>query len=358
MPKSATIAGAGISGATAARILAEAGLDVAVYEKRAHVGGNCADCYDAHAILVHRHGPHAFHTSDKAVWEFVNRFAKWSTYRHKVMAVVGQKIVPMPVNLTTIEKAYANPYMVPHADKGSYTVRELMDHHDPEMSKLGHWVWQNFYVGYSSKQWGLNPADLPPWIIDRVPVRIDHEPYYHLDKYQGLPLGGYTAMVERMLDHPKIVLKLNYPVKLDGSHMIYTGSLDELFLYQHGSLPYRSLTFEWEHVKKGPIQKVAQYNYPDITDKFTRIVEYRLMTDGDEWRGATTICREFPADKGEPYYPIAGKDAEELHYKYACMAHKAGVWALGRLATYRYLNMDQAVGQAMTMAGQYLEKMS
>jgi UDP-galactopyranose mutase len=355
MSHSVIVAGAGLSGATAARVLAESGLDVTVFEKRPYVGGNCADCYDAHAILVHRFGPHAFHTSDSEVWEFVNRFAKWSNYRHKVLAVIGKHAVPVPVNLQSIEKAYANPNMIFHADRGQYTVRELMEHHDTEMAKLGHWVWQNVYVGYSTKQWGLDPKDLPPWIIDRVPVRFDKNPYYHVDKHQGLPLGGYTAMVERMLDHPNITLELNKSCTLDASHMIYTGSLDALFGNQHGSLPYRSLTFEWEHLKNGPMQKVAQYNYPDVSTKYTRIIEYRLMTDENEWRGATTICREFPSATGEPFYPVAGVDAEGLHYKYACMAHKSGVWALGRLAEYKYLNMDQAVKNAMTMARQYVE---
>jgi UDP-galactopyranose mutase len=353
--QSAVIAGAGLSGATAARILAEAGLDVQVFEKRPYVGGNCADCYDAHAILVHRHGPHAFHTGDKAVWAFVNRFAKWSNYRHKVMAVLGDKVLPVPVNLITIESAYANPHMIFHAAHGRYTVRQLMLHDDPEMRKLGHWVWQNFYVGYSAKQWGIDPKDLPEWIIDRVPVNFNREPYYHIDKWQGLPIGGYTAMVERMLDHPKIVLKLNEPVTLDSTHLIYTGSLDELFLYQHGALPYRSLKFEYEHHRTGPVQKCAQYNYPDVTTKFTRVVEYRHMTDEAGWRGPTTICREFPSDKGEPYYPVAGEIAAQLHQQYSGMAEKSGVWCLGRLARYEYVNMNQAVKRAMEMAGKFLE---
>jgi len=356
MSQSVVIAGAGLSGATAARILADAGLDVLICEKRPYVGGNSADCYDQHGVMVHRFGPHAFHTSDPEVWAFVNRFAKFNNYWHKVMAVLGSKILPIPVNLVTIEKAYANPHMIFHAKHGRYTIRQLMNHEDPEMKKLGHWVWDNFYLGYSSKQWGLHPKDLPDWIIDRVPVVFNREPYYHaLDKWQGLPIGGYTAMVERMLDHPKIVLKLNEEVTLDSASLIYTGSLDSLFGYRHGTLPYRSLRFEWEHSKSGPMQKCAQYNYPDVTDKFTRIIEFRHMTDDLGWRGATTLCREYPAEKGEPFYPVAGEDAARLHDQYERSAEKAGVWCLGRLAQYKYINMDQAIKQAMEMAKKFLE---
>lgn len=353
MACSVVIAGAGISGCTAARVLAEAGLNVVVQEKRAYVGGNCADTYDSHAQLVHRFGPHAFHTNDEEVWAFLGRFAEWREYAHRVVAPAGKDFIPLPLNLDSIAK-YARPDAAKRAQRASYTVRELLADADPELCKLGQWAWDNFYAGYSQKQWGVKPDDLPAWIMDRVPVRFSDDDRYHQDKYQAMPELGYSAMLERILKHPRIEVRLKAPVSLNATHLIYTGSLDELYEYRHGKLPYRYLRFEYEHHKDGPKQPVAQINYSDERIKYTRTIEYRHMTDGKKrWKGATTICREFPCDTGEfPCYPVeAGQD---LAYKYALLAQKDGVWALGRLALYKYLNMDQAVRRAIDIARKYL----
>jgi len=354
----AIVAGAGLSGCTAARYLAENGVKVRVHEKKPYVGGLAADTYDSTAIMIHRYGPHAFHTNDEGVWEFLSRFTKWRKYEHRVMACTCGKIMPVPVNLDTIDAAYGKGNFTGHACRENYTVRELLESEDPKLRKVGQWAWDTFYEGYSTKQWDCDPKKLPAWIMDRVPVRFNRDGRYHTDKYQGIPQLGYTTLCENMLDHPNIRLKVKSKVTDPDSGIIFTGEIDKLYQCCHGTLPYRYLRFEFEHAKNGPIQKVAQYNHPDLYIPYTRVVEYRHMTEDDGWSGKTTLCRETPCNDGEtPCYPIGGKKAEELHKQYASMADMGSVWVLGRLAEYRYCNMDQAVRRALNLADTYLRTM-
>lgn len=319
------IVGAGLAGSVCARQLADAGEKVLIIDRRPHIGGNCHDAYDKNGVLVHSYGPHAFHTDNKKVFEFLSRFTDWRFYEHRVRAVVGDKTYPFPVNGDTIDMLYGQD--------------------------LSH----TFYEGYTRKQWQLDIAELSPEVINRVNGRLSRDDRYFTDQYQFMPTEGYTCMFRRMLDHPNITVELNVDYfdireEVETERIIYTGPIDKFFDYHFGKLPYRSLRFEHEHdVTTEYRQQCATYNYPSIDVPYTRIVEWKHMM-GQVCKG-TSYTKEFPVDDAEnPYYPIPRPENQEFYHKYADEAEKLmNVHFVGRLGEYRYLNMDQTVESALKL---------
>jgi UDP-galactopyranose mutase len=355
------VAGAGLTGCCIARMLAEAGHKVVVHEKQNEPGGNCADVREGN-FYIHKHGPHAFHTNDEDAWHFLSLYCTWVPYEHRVVAQVEHRgidgVLPLPVNLTTIRRGYrtgndgmtAATEAIDLATRDQYTVRELMCDPNPKLKALGKWVWETFYVGYSEKQWGCRAESLPESVLARVPVRFTNDDRYSLDKYQGVPAAGFSGLCMTMLMHNNITFKPHSEITGPTANLIYTGSVDKLFGYQHGRLGYRYLKFETERPGDGPVQPCAQVNFPSQTVAYTRSIEWAHFYR-HKWDGPTVITREFPCSTGDiPYYPFGDAESCKRHERYKQLAHKEGVVLAGRLGTYAYMNMDQAVSSAMTLA--------
>jgi UDP-galactopyranose mutase len=317
--------------------LAEAGIDVEIIERRPHIGGNTYDGYDEHGIWIHHYGAHIFHTNSERVWKFLSRFTEWHPYEHRVLASVNGEFYPVPVNRSTLDLLY------PGNSGNPADYRE-------ELLNM-------FYRNYTRKQWGMEIEQLDPGVIARVPMRDNYDDRYFTDKFQALPRDGYTPMFERMVDHPRINLRFNSEdAPQNADHTVYTGPIDAFFGYQFGKLPYRSLRFECEHFEREQFQPVGVVNYPG-SEKFTKIAEAKHFT-GQKHRG-TTIVREYPADHGEPYYPIPTKDNHEHYQRYRELANqRQDVTFVGRLAEYRYYNIDQAVAAAQGKMNALLERFS
>ncbi len=353
------IVGAGFAGCTLAERLA-AGLNkrVLLIEKRGHVGGNAFDFYDEHNILVHRYGPHIFHTNIQRVWEYLSQFTEWYRYEHKVLASVDGKKVPFPVNLDTVNMVFglnlSEDELEPFLEKlrRESGVGEIKNAADMAISRVGRELYELFFKNYTKKQWDLWPEELAAEVTARIPVRLDRDPRYFTDEYQGLPLHGYTPMFENMLKHPNIDILLNTDYKsvtgdIKFAQMIYTGPIDCFFDYMHGHLPYRSLRFESETLDQEQFQETGTVNYPNDHD-FTRITEFKHLTG--QTHPKTSIMREYPIAEGEPYYPIPRKENQELYAKYEAEAKKLEqVYFVGRLAEYRYYNMDAVVDRALSV---------
>jgi UDP-galactopyranose mutase len=348
------IVGCGLSGTTCARILAEQGRRVLVIDKRNHIGGNAYDCYNDDGILIHRYGPHIFHTQHKHVWDFLSRFTRWRLYQHRVLAYVHGRLVPMPINLNTINLLFNASYTEQTIGDFYKTVKNddmpVKNAKDMVVSKIGERLYELFFKEYTKKQWDLYPEDLEPEVTARIPVRYNRDDRYFSDPYQGIPISGYTPMIARMLDHPLIQIMLNTEYKLikneiSAKKTIYTGPIDEYFNYQYGKLPYRSIDFKFETIDKPGYQSAAVVNYPNDYD-FTRITEYKRMTG--QIHTKTTIVREYSTSEGEPYYPVPRVENKKLYEKYEALASREeNVCFLGRLGRYRYLNMDMAIKEAM-----------
>jgi UDP-galactopyranose mutase len=351
------IVGCGLSGTTCARLLAERGRRVLIIDKRNHIGGNAYDCYNDEGILIHRYGPHIFHTQFRRVWDFLSRFTRWRLYHHRVLAYVDGKLVPMPINLNTINLLFNTSYTEQTIGDFYKNVKNdampIKNARDTVVSKVGERLYDLFFKGYTKKQWDLYPEDLEPEVTARIPIRYNRADHYFDDPYQGIPIGGYTQMAAGMLDHPLIQIMLNTEYKLIRNEIaagktIYTGPMDEYFDYQLGKLPYRSIEFQFETIDKPDYQPVAVVNYPNDYD-FTRITEYKWMTG--QVHPKTTIVKEYPNSEGEPYYPIPRAGNRELYDRYKTLADKEeNVYFLGRLGRYQYLNMDLVVKEAMELA--------
>lgn len=352
------IVGAGFAGSVCARVLADAGRQVLVIDKRNHIGGNAYDCYDAHGVLIHPYGPHIFHTNSKRIIEWLSRFTEWRFYEHRVLASVEGLLLPIPINRTTINKLYGLSLDEAGVAEWLERVREPRDpirtSEDVVLNSVGRDLCEKFFRGYTRKQWGLDLSELSASVAARIPTRTNDDDRYFNDTYQFMPRDGYAAMFLRMLNHPNITVKLsldyfNVRDLLRANQIIYTGPIDAFFDYRFGRLPYRSLRFEHQHFPDVErFQPVGTVNYPNDYE-FTRITEFKHLTG--QVCGGTSIVREYPQAEGEPYYPVPSAENEKKYKSYAKIAEETrGVNFIGRLAQYKYYNMDQVVGAAIKCA--------
>ncbi len=391
------IVGAGYAGAVAARRLAEdGGKRVLVLERRPHVGGNAYDCPDAAGILIHQYGPHIFHTNDRRVFDYLSRFTQWRRYQHRVIANLprdnpeavpagkktgGRFFFPVPFNLDSLKNAFGpeegerlgQKLLNAYPAQSQVTILELRQNSDPEIAAIADYVYEHVFVHYTMKQWGQTPEEIDPSTTARVPVRLSRDDRYFQDAYQGMPLHGYTPMFETMLDHPGITVETGVDalsrleladgaIKLDGQvfagPVIYTGQTDELFGFQFGPLPYRTLDFAYDTLKQDCFQTHGTVNYT-VDGDFTRITEFKHLT-GQEKPGFTTIMREYSkaytGAEGEiPYYAIINPANNALYAKYKAQADQyPNLRLLGRLAEYKYYNMDAIAARALALSDELL----
>jgi len=349
------IVGAGFAGATMAeRLAAHAGKRVLVCDKRPHVGGNAYDCYNEHGVLIHQYGPHIFHTNSAEVFNYLSRFTEWRPYQHRVRASVDGQIVPIPINLDTINQLYGTRFTSLELENFFASVAEprkpLKTSEDVIVNRVGRELYEKFFRNYTRKQWGLDPSELDASVTARVPVRTNRDDRYFTDTYQAMPLHGYTRMFERMLRHPNIHVLLNSDYRdvkalVPHQHLIYTGPVDEYFDHCFGKLPYRSLQFQWETRDTAVAQEAPVINHPN-DHLYTRVTEFKYLSGQDHPK--TTLVYEFPTDIGDPYYPVPTAANAALYAKYQALADATpDVQFLGRLGTYKYYNMDQVVAQAL-----------
>lgn len=351
------IVGAGFAGSVLADRLARvAGKRVLVVDKRNHIAGNAYDHYDNAGLLVHRYGPHIFHTNSRDVFDYLSQFTEWRDYQHRVLANVDGQLLPIPINLDTINRYYGVNLSSAEVEKFLASMAEPRDpvrtSEDVVISKVGPELYKKFFRGYTRKQWGLDPSELDAQVTARIPIRTNRDDRYFTDSYQSMPKHGYTRMFENMLDHPNIhvLLQTDYRdiVKIiPFREMIYSGPVDEYFEYCFGKLPYRSLKFRHETHEVERFQSAPVVNFPNDY-AFTRITEFKYLTG--QVHPKTSLVYEFPQSEGDPYYPIPKPENAALYAQYQALAQKTpGVHFVGRLATYRYYNMDQVVAQALTL---------
>lgn len=351
------IVGAGFSGSVMAERLANiCDKRVLICDKRTHIGGNAFDYYDDAGILVHRYGPHIFHTNSQEVFEYLSLFTEWRQYEHRVLASVDGMLVPVPVNLETLNRMYnlnlSAREMQIFLDDVAEPIERVRNSEDAVVSKVGRELYEKLFRNYTRKQWGLDPSQLDASVTARLPVRTNRDCRYFTDKYQAMPLHGYTRMFQSMLSHPNITVALNADYRelvneVDFGQMIYTGPIDEFFHYRYGKLPYRSLDFKHETHDREVFQESAVINYPN-EHLYTRITEFKYLTG--QRHSKTSIVYEIPRAEGDPYYPVPMLDNQELYKKYKQLADASGnTHFVGRLATYKYYNMDQVTGQALAL---------
>ncbi|PYQ64327.1 MAG: UDP-galactopyranose mutase [Acidobacteria bacterium] len=351
------IVGAGFAGSVLAERLARgSNKKVLLVDRRPHIGGNAYDCYDDAGILIHKYGPHIFHTNSREVFEYLSTFTRWRPYEHRVRASVDGQLVPIPINLDTINQLYGLKLTSLEMEGFFASVAEprevVRTSEDVVVGRVGRELYEKFFRGYTRKQWGLDPSQLDAMVTARVPVRTNRDDRYFADTYQAMPLRGYTRMFENLLDHDnvKILLNTDYREIVDVipyEKMIYTGPVDEFFDYRYGKLPYRSLRFEHETVNQEWVQPVAVVNYPN-EHLYTRVTEFKHLT-GQEHRKSSLVY-EYPLAEGDPYYPVPRPENNELYKKYQALAEeRSDVHFVGRLATYKYYNMDQVVAQALSV---------
>ncbi|MDE6107288.1 MAG: UDP-galactopyranose mutase [Oscillospiraceae bacterium] len=380
------VIGAGFAGAVVAGELAQAGKQVLVLEKRPHVGGNAYDCPDEHGILIHQYGPHIFHTNDKRVFDYLSQYTQWREYQHRVVANIpdekgGRLQYPVPFNLTSLEVAFGEEegkklgekLIAAYGAEKKVTILELRQNPDPEISALADYVYEHVFVHYTMKQWGQKPEEIDPNTTARVPVFLSRDDRYFQDTYQGMPLEGYTPIFEKILDHPNITVELGVDAAerltltggktlLDGEEftgdVVFTGQADELFGFRFGRLPYRTLDFGFETLEQDYFQTHGTVNYT-VDEPYTRITEFKHLT-GQEKPGVTTIMKEhskaYTGAAGEiPYYAIINPENNALYAEYKAEAEKfPRLHLLGRLAEYKYYNMDAIVGRALDLAKELL----
>ena len=358
------IVGAGFAGAVSARELAELGHQVLVVDRRDHIAGNAYDVKDSHDILIHQYGPHIFHTNSERIFNYLSQFTQWRPYEHRVRGVVNGKEYPFPINRDTLNQLYGLDLTEQQAAEYFEKVREPRDpvqtSEDVVLNSVGRDLYEKFFLNYTKKQWGLDPSQLKAGVAARIPTRTNTDDRYFTDTYQAMPLHGYTAMFENMLNHPNITVKLSTDYKdiiaqgVEYDHLIYTGPIDAFYDYQFGHLPYRSLRFEHEHLNIEKYQSVGTVNYPNDHD-FTRITEFKHLTG--QQASSTSIVREYPTAEGDPYYPIPRTENEQLFKQYQALTNaEDNITFVGRLAEYRYYNMDQVVGAALNAVSKILEQ--
>lgn len=350
------IVGAGFAGSVCAERMAAHGHRVLLIDRRPHVGGNAFDSDDAHGIRIHRYGPHIFHTNSARVFDYLSRFTKWCPYEHRVLADIGGTYLPFPINRTTVNQLYG--LALDEAGVEGF-LDGIRTRRDPEktaedvvLNAVGPELCDRFFRGYTRKQWGLDLTELGPEVTRRIKVRVNDDDRYFTDRYQSMPANGFTAMFERMLDHRNIEVRTatdfaEVKRTVTWDRLIYTGPIDGYFDRCFGKLPYRSIRFDHEHIgDREQYQPVGTVNYPG-DEPFTRITEFKHLT-GEKAAG-TSIVREYPQDEGEPYYPVPRPANDALYRRYQALGDaETGVTFVGRLAQYRYYNMDQAVAAALS----------
>jgi UDP-galactopyranose mutase len=338
----------------AERLARKADKKVVIVDRRQHIGGNAYDSYDDDGLLIHKYGPHIFHTNSAEVFEYLSQFTAWRPYQHRVLASVDGQLVPMPINLDTINQLYGVHLTTFEVEQFFASVAEPKDSiatsEDVVVSKVGRELYEKFFRNYTRKQWGMDPSELDASVTSRVPVRSNRDGRYFTDRYQAMPLHGYTRMFERILDHPNIKIMLNTDYReirnmVPHRSMVYTGPIDEYFEYRYGRLPYRSIEFRFETIDVPTYQPAAVVNYPNEY-AYTRVTEFKYLTG--QTHAKTSLVYEYPRADGDPYYPIPRAENSELYKKYRALADATpDVHFVGRLATYKYYNMDQVVAQAL-----------
>ncbi len=364
------IVGAGYAGSVIAeRFATQHHQRVLVIDRRDHIAGNAYDYYDEHGVLVHRYGPHIFHTNAEKVVEYLSQFTDWRPYEHRVLAHVDGKNVPMPINRTTINELYGlgletDEDVAAFLEERAEPVDYIRTSEDVVVAKVGRELYEKFFRGYTRKQWQRDPSELHSSVCARIPIRTNTDDRYFTDAFQKMPADGYTAMFERILDHPLIDVQLAtdyFEVRdeIAHRHLVFTGPIDGFFDYRFGKLPYRSLEFELRNEPTpdgGYLLPTASVNEPSEEVPYTRTTEFRWMT-GQERHDSSTVAVEYPRAEGDPYYPIPRDDTRELYRRYEALAAELpDVTFVGRLARYQYLNMDQVVGQALSTYAKMLEQ--
>ena len=356
------IIGCGISGAVLAERYAASGKKVLIIEKRNHIAGNCYDYIDDNGILVSKYGAHLFHTNEEDVWEYVNRFADWYPWEHKVIARVDDKTVPIPVNITTVNTLFdANIEtefeMAEWLENNRIPIEKPANGEEAVLNRIGNELYEKMFKHYTKKQWDKFPAELDASVLERIPVRQNYDDRYFSDKHQALPTGGYTKLFENILAHPNIEILLNtdyFDVKDEYSgyeKLFYTGPVDRFFEFKHSlleKLEYRSINFVSETHEMEYFQENSVVNYPGMEVDYTRIIEYKHF--GNQKSDKTTVVKEFTVDEGEPYYPVPNPRNQEIYDRYKTEADQLqDVYFVGRLANYKYFNMDQAFKNALDL---------
>ena len=360
------IVGAGFAGSILAeRLASQTGARILLIDRRPHIGGNAYDELNADGILYHKYGPHIFHTNSDQVVDYLSQFTEWRPYEHRVLAVVRGQQVPIPINRTTLNALFgldlktdedAADYLASRAEP----VDDIQTSEDVVVNAVGRELYELFFQGYTRKQWGLDPSELDKSVTARIPTRTNTDDRYFTDTFQAMPRDGYTAMFKRMLDNPLIEVRTGVDYRdireqVDADHLVYSGPIDEYFDFRFGKLPYRSLKFDHQTLDEVSHQPVGTVNYPAPDVPYTRISEYKHLTGQDA--PVTTITYEYPSAEGDPYYPIPRAENQALFKRYEALADATpGVTFVGRLATYRYYNMDQIVGQALATFRRMQEK--
>jgi UDP-galactopyranose mutase len=360
------IVGAGFAGSILAeRLASEHGATVLLVDRRPHIGGNAHDEENADGILHHKYGPHIFHTNSEQVVDYLSQFTEWRPYEHRVLAEVRGQLVPIPINRTTLNMLFdaglesdedAAAFLASRAEP----VEDIRTSEDVVVNAIGRELYELFFRGYTRKQWDLDPSQLDKQVTSRIPTRTNTDDRYFTDSFQAMPLDGYTAMFTKMLDNPLIEIRTSVDFadvrdEVDAGHIVYTGPIDEYFDFRFGKLPYRSLKFDHRTIETEQFQPVGTVNYPSPDVPYTRISEYKHLTGQQAPR--TTITYEYPSADGDPYYPIPREENQTLFKRYEALADATeGVTFVGRLATYRYYNMDQIVGQALATFRRINEK--
>jgi UDP-galactopyranose mutase len=350
------VVGAGFAGATLARLVAESGKRVLVIDRRPHLAGNAYDFIDpSTGIRVHKYGPHLFHTNHREVWEFLSRFTAWLPYEHRAQSCVDGKLYPFPINIDTVNALYGTHHTEATIE-GFYAsvreTREIRNSEDSALARVGRDLYEKFFKNYTKKQWDLWPSELDRAVMERIPLRTNHDDRYFADTYQAMPAEGYTGLFEKMLAHPNITVRLETDYrdvrdKVTFKELIYTGCIDAFFDSRYGKLPYRSVAFEWQHLPEHMHQPVMVVNYPNDFD-YTRKTEYKHLP-GNQPTEQTVISREYPKAEGDPYYPIPRPENDALYQKYKALADALPhVHFIGRLAEYKYYNQDKVVESALT----------
>ncbi|MDQ6911309.1 MAG: UDP-galactopyranose mutase [Verrucomicrobiota bacterium] len=358
------IVGAGFAGSVLAERLArDAGKRVLLVDMRPHIAGNAYDHPDAAGVLVHKYGPHIFHTNSREIFDYLSQFTEWRPYEHRVRAVVDGKLLPIPINLDTINQLYGLSLDSIGLEKFFESAREpkepIRTSEDVVLNAVGRELYEKFFRGYTRKQWGLDPSELSAQVTARIPTRTNRDDRYFGDAFQFMPLHGFTRMFENMLDHENITLQLGTDYRelkdVPYRNMIYTGPIDEFFDFRFGPLPYRSLKFQHETHDREVFQEAPVVNYPDPNVPHTRVTEFKYLTG--QKHAKTSIVYEFPQAEGDPYYPIPRSQNAEINARYQALVNDTpGLHFVGRLASYKYYNMDQVVGAALTLYARIVAK--